>query len=207
LHERIGRPPKAALRLTDEERATLLRWSRRAKSSQALAQRCKIVLACAEGTPNTQVAAALGVHPDTVSKWRNRFSKRRLNGLIDEDRPGRPPSIAVEQVEAVVVATLEDTPNHATHWSRKQMADRSGLSTSTIGRIWRAFGLKPHLTDTFKLSTDPLVSTRSSTLSRSPQPTRACGGAVRGREGPDPGAGPLAAAAADAGWHAPAAHP
>ena len=74
----------------------------------------------------------LGVHPDTVSKWRNRFIRRRLDGLLDEDRPGRPPSIAVEQVEAVVVATLEDTPNHATHWSRKQMADRSGLSTSTI---------------------------------------------------------------------------
>ncbi len=154
--KRIGRPPKAALLLTDEERATLVRWSRRAKSSQALAQRCKIVLACADGTPNTQVAALLGVHPDTVSKWRNRFITRRLDGLIDEDRPGRPPSIAVEQVEAVVVATLEETPNNATHWSRKQMADRSGLSKSTIGRIWRAFGLKPHLADTFKLSTDPL---------------------------------------------------
>ncbi len=154
--KRTGRPPKAALILTDEERATLLRWSRRAKSSQALAQRCKIVLACAQGTPNTQVAALLGVHPDTVSKWRNRFITRRLDGLLDEDRPGRPPSIAVERVEAVVVATLEETPRNATHWSRKQMADRSGLSKSTIGRIWRAFGLKPHLADTFKLSTDPL---------------------------------------------------
>ena len=154
--KRIGRPPKAALILTDEERATLVRWSRRAKSSQALAQRCKIVLACADGTPNTQVAAALGVHPDTVSKWRNRFIKRRLDGLMDEDRPGRPPSISVDRVEAVVVATLEEVPTNATHWSRKQMADGSGLSKSTIGRIWRAFGLKPHLADTFKLSTDPL---------------------------------------------------
>jgi transposase len=153
---RTGRPPKATLILTDEERATLLRWSRRAKSSQALAQRCKIVLACAEGTPNTQVAACLGVHPDTVSKWRNRFISQRLEGLIDEDRPGRPPSITVEQVEAVVVATLEETPRTATHWSRTQMAARSGLSKSTIGRIWRNFGLKPHLADTFKLSTDPL---------------------------------------------------
>jgi transposase len=153
---RTGRPPKAALVLSDEERATLVRWSRRAKSSQALAQRCKIVLACAEGTPNTQVAALLGVHPDTVAKWRNRFITRRLDGLVDEDRPGRPPSITLEQVEDVVVATLEQTPNNATHWSRTSMAARSGLSKSTIGRIWRNFGLKPHLADTFKLSTDPL---------------------------------------------------
>jgi transposase len=152
---RTGRPI-APLTVTDEERATLTRWSRRAKSSQALAARSRIILACAEGGSNTDVAAALRVHVSTVGKWRRRFLKLRLDGLLDEQRPGRPPSIAVERVEEVVVATLEQMPRGATHWSRASMAQRSGLSKSTIGRIWRDFDLKPHRADTFKLSTDPL---------------------------------------------------
>jgi transposase len=145
----------AEVRLTDDERETLVRWSRRAKSSQALAQRCKIVLGCAEGMSNQQVAAELGIWPQTVGKWRRRFVERRLEGLVDEPRPGAPRKITDEQVEQVVVATLERTPADATHWSRTSMAAESGLSRSTVGRIWRAFGLKPHQVDTFKLSNDP----------------------------------------------------
>ena len=144
--------------LTDAERDQLTRWARRAKSSQALALRSKIVLACAEGVPSREVAARLGTHEDTAGKWRRRFLARRLDGLADEDRPGRPPSVSLDQVEEVIVATLEQTPKAATHWSRKSMAARSGLSKSTIGRIWRDFGLQPHRADGFKLSSDPLFT-------------------------------------------------
>jgi transposase len=145
----------AELTLTDDERETLQRWIRRSKSTQALAQRCRIVLGCATGKSNKEVAAEVGVSQQMVCKWRQRFVLNRLDGLADEPRPGGPRTISDEQIEAVLVATLERQPADATHWSRASMAKDSGLSKSTVGRIWKAFALKPHLVDTFKISSDP----------------------------------------------------
>ena len=148
--------PTAELVLTGEERDTLTRWARRRKSAQALALRSRIVLACAEGLSNNEVAARERVAQPTVGKWRRRFVEARCDGLVDDPRPGRPASVTADQVEDVVVATLESTPATATHWSRASMARRAGLSKSTIGRIWKAFGLAPHRYEQFKLSNDPL---------------------------------------------------
>src|ERR1039458_1978618 len=152
---RLGRPKKPLV-LTDEERETLERWARRPKSPQSLALRSKIVLACAEGPTNREVAVGLGVSEATVGKWRSRFILKRLDGLVDEPRPGSPRTITDDAVEAVIVKTLQEKPNDATHWSTRSMAKTAGMSQSTVSRMWRAFGLKPHLVDTFKLSSDPL---------------------------------------------------
>jgi transposase len=146
---------KAELILTDDERRTLKTWAARPKSTQQLAARSRIVLACADGLDNKDVAARLGVTAQTVGKWRRRFLERRIDGLTDQERPGAPRKVSDEEVEAVITRTLETKPRAATHWSTRGMAEATGLSQSTIGRVWRAFGLKPHRSDTFKLSNDP----------------------------------------------------
>ena len=152
----VPSPKLAPLTLSDEERRTLEGWTRRGKTAQALALRSRIVLACAEGGTNTAVAERVGVDRNTVATWRARFLRDRLDGLTDEPRPGRPRTITDEQVERVVVTTLESTPPDATHWSTRSLAAATGLSQTAVSRIWRAFGLKPHKVETFKISKDPL---------------------------------------------------
>jgi transposase len=151
----IGRP-KAALLLSPSERTTLEGYASRRTSAQALAQRARIVLRCAEDLNNQEVAEDLGVNRVTVGKWRARFVERRLPGLLDEPKPGAPRKITDRDVERVVVKTLESKPKGATHWSTRSMAKATGMSQSAISRIWRAFALQPHRTETFKLSRDPL---------------------------------------------------
>lgn len=150
----IGRP-KDELVLSDDERDTLHRLARRGKVAQRTAFRARIVLACVEGSSNQAVARVLRVNPATVGKWRQRFVDHRLDGLLDEPRCGAPRTVTDEQVESVVVRTLESTPKGQTHWSTREMAKASGLGRTTVGRIWQAFGLQPHRTETFKLSPDP----------------------------------------------------
>ena len=151
---RRGRPPVAVV-LSGEERETLERWARRPKSSQALALRCRIVLAAARGRANNDIAADVGCHPATVSKWRRRFAQRRLDGLADDPRPGPPRKITDAVIEDVLVRTLETAPADATHWSTRSMAKAAGVSQTAVSLIWRAFGLKPHLVQEFKVSPDP----------------------------------------------------
>ncbi len=151
---RTGRP-KAELVLSDEERAVLERYSRRGTVAQQLALRARMVLRCAAGLDNKSVARELGVWPAMVGKWRRRFVVKRLEGLLDEPRAGAPRKISDAKVEQVVVRTLETSPKGATHWSTREMAKRAGISRMAVSRIWRAFGLRPHRSETFKLSTDP----------------------------------------------------
>jgi transposase len=148
-------PVAVAIELSGQERAQLEGWARRRSSAQALAQRSRIVLLAAEGLKNTEIARRLGIHRNVAGKWRGRFAADRLDGLIDEPRPGRPRTVTDEQVEEVIVRTLETTPRDATHWSTRSLARELGLTQSAVHRIWRAFGLQPHRQQTWKLSRDP----------------------------------------------------
>jgi transposase len=151
----LGRP-KARLIVSPSERKRLEAWMRRRKTAQALATRARIVLRCATGMQNIDVAEDLGVSKQMVGKWRQRFIDRRLDGLLDESRPGAPRRVSDEDVERIVVQTLESAPRDATHWSVRSMAKATGISPTTVHRIWRAFSLQPHRSETFKLSKDPL---------------------------------------------------
>lgn len=151
----MGSPVLAPLELSEAERSELMSLASRRKTAQALALRARIVLACAEGGQNKAVAAELGLDRQTVGKWRRRFVEHRVDGLHDEPRSGAPRTIDDARIEAVIVRTLESLPPDATHWSSRSMAAASGLSVSTVQRVWRAFGLQPHRLETFKLSSDP----------------------------------------------------
>ena len=153
---RTGRP-KQPLMLTEEERERLQSLAHRSRSQSLVARRARVVLACAEGLDNKVVAKKLRCSLGMVGKWRARFLESRLEGLYDEPRPGAPRKVSDEQIEQVIIKTLESTPRGQTHWSTRELAKASGLSRMTISRIWRAFGLQPHRVETFKLSPDPLL--------------------------------------------------
>jgi transposase len=148
-------PTAVEIVLTEQERSVLESWTSRRKTAQALALRARIVLAAAGQLTNREIAALEGVSPPTVTKWRRRFAERRLEGLVDEPRPGRPRTISDDQVEEVVIKTLESSPRDATHWSTRSMAAETGLAPDSVMRIWHAFGLQPHRQERFKLSKDP----------------------------------------------------
>src|SRR5690606_1749904 len=152
---KTGRP-KQALVLTGVEREELERFARRSRTNRHVALRAKIILGCADGLSNVAVGAKLRVSNVTVGKWRARFIERRVEGLFDEPRPGAPRKISDDEVEAIIVKTLESKPKGRTHWSTRKMAEAAGISHATVGRIWRTFGLQPHVVKSFKLSDDPL---------------------------------------------------
>ena len=194
--------------LSDDERAELEALSRRRKTSQGLARRARIVLAAAEGLENKEIAVRLEASADTVGKWRRRYAAEGLDGLYDEPRPGAPRQIGDDAIAEAVRLTLEETPPDATHWSLRSMARASGHAPSTIHRIWRAFGLQPHRSETFKLSSDPFFveKVRDIVGLYLAPPDRALVLWCRRKE-PDPGPGPFPAPLADAPRAGGAAQP
>jgi len=176
-------PSAVAIELSDEERGRVEAWSRRRKTGQALALGSRIVLAAAGGAANYEIAEQLGVSRPTVTKWRNRFAERRLEGLLDEPRPGRPRTVTDETVERIVTTTLESTPKDATHWSTRSLAKHLGVSADAVWRTWQAFSLQPHRQEKFTLSTDPqFVEKVYDVCGLYLKPARTRGGVVRGSE-------------------------
>ena len=202
---RMGRPT-VRISLSDDERETLARWARRPSSAQALAQRARMILASAEGRSDREVAAEVGVHPVTVSKWRQRFAVDRLEGLTDAPRPG-PSTVGDEVVEAVLVDTLESAPPDATHWSTRGLAAKHHISHQTVAEIWKAFGLKPWRADSFKVSPDPdLVEKIRDLVGGVHEPPGRRRGLRGGRETADPSAQPDRADPAHAAHHSRPGH-
>src|SRR5580692_10282188 len=158
---RIGRPTPA-LFLTKGERDALSAWTRQPKCPQALALRARVILLCAAGRSNTETAAELHMTLQTVGKWRQRFVEKRLDGLLDEPRPGTPKRLSEADVDRVLGLTLESTPTRAAHWSTRSLAEASGLSRASVHRIWRAFSLQPHRAESFRLLRDSLLIDKSS---------------------------------------------
>ena len=207
MGERMGRPT-AVIELSGEERETLERWARRPKSAQALAMRCRIVLAAAEGRYNRDIAVELGCHPATVGKWRGRFALGRLDGLADDPRPGPPRKITDAMVEEVIVKTLEQAPPDATHWSTRSMAEAMGISQTSVSQIWRAFGIKPHVVEEFKVSPDPqFIDKTRDVVGLYLNPPEAAVVICVDEKTPDPGPGPNRPDPAADARHAPAPHP
>jgi transposase len=204
---RRGRPT-VEITLTPEERATLEHWARRQKSAQALALRCRIVLGCADGLTHAEIAAKLGCNPVTVGKWRRRFAADRLDGLTDAPRPGAARTIGDDVVESVLVDTLESAPPDATHWSTRDLAAKYGISHTTVGEIWRAFGLKPWRQDSFKVSPRPRPGGEDPRSGRPVHEPAGPGGGVRHRrETSDPSSQSNRPNVADAAHHPSAGHP
>lgn len=158
---KAGRPIPSLL-LSDNERDALQAWTRQSRCPQALALRARLILLCAAGRSNTEVAAELHITVQTVGKWRQRFIDKRLDGLLDEHRPGTPRKLSAADVDRVLGLTLDSVPAHAVHWSTRTLAEASGLSRASVHRIWRAFSLQPHRAKTFRLLRDSLLAGKSS---------------------------------------------
>ena len=213
----IGRPMPPLI-LDDVERETLERWVRRPKTAQALALRARMILGCAEGRSNTTVGTDLGVSDETVGKWRSRFLERRLDGLSDEPRSGRPRAVTDDDVERVITLTLETAPRDATHWSTRSMAQRSGLSHNTVSRPSNYSSPRsPHLAGLriaapphgdLQVVVGPLLHREGQGRGGAiPESTGSGVGPVRGREVPDPGVGSHPSAIAHAPGTSGTAHP